>query len=138
MNVKASPDSPQPKQWYSLFSALTLNDGVRSSWKGQRPVQRLPTRRRSERAPTSSTMSTASLTRSIDSFVYPMRRRLGGDPECARNPPVRWGGLAQKPFGSEMSENALSAKRSVIPASQSTTRSASLASVTIEGGGLSA
>ena len=45
-------------------------DGVRSSWKGQRPVIRSrPARRSSTRPETISTMSAASRTRSIDSLV---------------------------------------------------------------------
>jgi hypothetical protein len=36
--VKTSPPALQPKQWYIFFSASTLNDAVRSSWNGQRPM----------------------------------------------------------------------------------------------------
>ena len=43
-----SPFSAQPKQWKKPCSALTLNDGERSSWKGHSPVSRLPTRRSCE------------------------------------------------------------------------------------------
>src|SRR6185437_2247715 len=47
------------------------NDGVRSSWNGHSPSIRAgPARRSSVRAETSSTKSTASRTRSLDSFVY--------------------------------------------------------------------
>src|SRR5205823_7871997 len=45
---------------------------------------------------------------------------------------------AQNPCGTASSENVRTANRSVIPASQSTTRSASLASGTSGGGGWSA
>src|SRR5829696_6878559 len=59
------------------------NDGVRSSWKGHRPSIRFaPDRRSSVFAPTRSTMSIASRTRSIDSGMYfgtrrNLRRELG-------------------------------------------------------------
>src|SRR5438067_13668667 len=47
------------------------NDGVRSSWNGQRPSYRdAPALRSSVRADTSSTKSTASRTRSLESLVY--------------------------------------------------------------------
>ncbi len=45
-----SPPVPQPKQWKSFRSGFTEKLGVRSSWKGQRPVQRVPTRRSGVRA----------------------------------------------------------------------------------------
>jgi hypothetical protein len=41
MNVITSPPSPQEKQWYSSLPGVTLKDGERSSWNGQRPL-RLP------------------------------------------------------------------------------------------------
>src|SRR5438270_10432167 len=60
------------------------NDGVRSSWNGQRPSYRdAPALRSSVRAETSSTKSTASRTRSLESLVYSAtagtlaRERLG-------------------------------------------------------------
>src|SRR5215472_2077230 len=47
------------------------NEGVRSSWNGHSPSYRAePARRSSVRAETSSTKSTASRTRSLDSVVY--------------------------------------------------------------------
>ena len=36
-----SPPSPHPKQYHAPLAGLTLNDGLRSSWKGHRPL-RLP------------------------------------------------------------------------------------------------
>ena len=68
-NPIASPPFWQPKQWNSFSSAFTENDGVRSSWKGHSPVQRVPTRRRSVSFDTSATMSIASRRPSIDSCV---------------------------------------------------------------------
>ena len=35
---KAFPPSPQPKQWYICFSALTVNEGVFSLWNGHNPI----------------------------------------------------------------------------------------------------
>ena len=42
--VKTLPLSPQPKQWYSPRSSLTVNDGVFSLWNGQSPVWLRPVR----------------------------------------------------------------------------------------------
>ena len=52
-----------------LLAASTENEGVRSSWNGHRPSQRVPRRRSSVCAETTSTMSAACRTRSIDSAV---------------------------------------------------------------------
>ena len=35
---KASPPTPQPKQWKIPFLGLTMKEGVFSPWKGQRPL----------------------------------------------------------------------------------------------------
>ena len=39
-----SPCSPQPKQCHVSRSGVTMNDGVFSPWKGQRPFETLPAR----------------------------------------------------------------------------------------------
>ena len=39
MNLMTSPPSPHEKQWYSSLPGVTLNDGVRSSWNGHRPLR---------------------------------------------------------------------------------------------------
>src|SRR5207245_7110932 len=56
----ASPPTPQPKQWKIPFRGLTVNDGVFSAWKGQRPFQWDPALRRFTNRLTRSTMSTAA------------------------------------------------------------------------------
>src|SRR5438094_271631 len=57
---KASPPTPQPKQWKMLFRGLTVNDGVFSAWNGQSPFQWDPALRRFTNRLTRSTMSTAA------------------------------------------------------------------------------
>jgi len=57
---KTSPPTPQPKQWKMPFLGLTMNDGVFSPWKGQRPFQFTPAFFRLTKRPTRSTMSTAA------------------------------------------------------------------------------
>lgn len=42
MRLIASPDSPQPKQWYVPVTVFRLNEGVFSSWKGQRALPFTP------------------------------------------------------------------------------------------------
>lgn len=76
-----SPPSPQAKHLKSFWSGAIPKDGVRSSWKGQSPVQRfgLVERRSSVYWPTRSTKSTASRTRSLEAWVY-------GPPETQRTP----------------------------------------------------
>ena len=39
-----SPWAPQPKQWKKPLSSFTVNDGVFSLWKGQRPTDSRPRR----------------------------------------------------------------------------------------------
>src|SRR5687768_17185197 len=78
----ASPPFWQPKQWKSFWPESTLSDGERSSWNGHSPEYRpAPARLSSVRVDTRSTMSTASRTRSTDSFVYRAkpRPRLRGE-----------------------------------------------------------
>src|SRR5262249_22038372 len=57
MKPNASPPAPQPKQWKMPRFGLTVNDGVFSAWKGQRPFQCWPARFRFTTWPTSSTIS---------------------------------------------------------------------------------
>ena len=54
---KASPPSPQPKQWKVCRSGLTVNEGLRSWWNGQRAFRLRPARVNGTHSPTSSTMS---------------------------------------------------------------------------------
>src|SRR5215467_9247383 len=56
-NPKASPPTPQPKQWKMPRFGLTVKEGVFSLWKGQRPFQCSPARLRFTNWPTFSTMS---------------------------------------------------------------------------------
>ncbi len=42
--VSTSPPSWQPKQYQACFSWETLKEGVRSEWKGQRPLWSRPLR----------------------------------------------------------------------------------------------
>jgi hypothetical protein len=56
---KASPPTPQPKQWKMPFLGLTVNEGVFSAWKGQRPFQLAPAFLRFTYRLTRSTTSTA-------------------------------------------------------------------------------
>src|SRR6266699_3609780 len=56
--LKASPPTPQPKQWKIPRLGLTVKEGVFSVWKGQRPFQCSPAFFRFTKRPTSSTMST--------------------------------------------------------------------------------
>jgi len=55
---KASPPTPQPKQWKMPFFGFTMNDGVFSLWNGHSPFQLTPAFRRFTKRPTRSTMST--------------------------------------------------------------------------------
>jgi hypothetical protein len=41
-NLKTSPPTPQPKQWYEPTDGRTLNDGDFSSWNGHRPLRDPP------------------------------------------------------------------------------------------------
>src|SRR5438093_538313 len=71
---KASPPTPQPKQWKMLFRGLTVNDGVFSAWNGQRPFQWDPALRRFTNRLTRSTMSTAARMSSSSVCEYCIRR----------------------------------------------------------------
>jgi hypothetical protein len=57
-NSKASPPTPQPKQWKIPRRGLTMKEGVFSTWKGQSPFQFWPARFKVTNRPTSSTRST--------------------------------------------------------------------------------
>src|SRR4051812_14610330 len=62
------------------MSALTLNDGVFSAWKGHSPTQRVPTRRRETCSPTITSRGEAALTRSMSSSTIPIGPRVGRPP----------------------------------------------------------
>ena len=49
-----SPCSPQPKQCHVSRSGVTMNDGVFSAWKGQRPLETVPARLSETVSPTTS------------------------------------------------------------------------------------
>jgi hypothetical protein len=49
-----SPCSPQPKQCQVSRSGVTMNDGVFSAWKGQRPLWTVPARFSETVSPTTS------------------------------------------------------------------------------------
>ena len=62
-NAIASPCSAQPKQWNVPWLARTVNEGVFSSWKGQRPFcAPAPAERSATYSPTTSSMRTRSRT----------------------------------------------------------------------------
>src|SRR5262245_3585335 len=67
---KASPPTPQPKQWKMFFCGLTVKDGVFSAWKGHRPFQCDPALRRFTNRLTRSTMSTAARMSSSSACEY--------------------------------------------------------------------
>ena len=71
--VKASPPSPQPKQWNVWRSGLTMKDGVRSWWNGQRPLRLRPARcRPGTYSETSSAMfSRARMFSSVSAGIKP-------------------------------------------------------------------
>ena len=65
----ASPPSPQPKHLNVPRAGETVKLGVRSWWKGQRPLYVLPALRRRTTSSTSGRISIVALTRSTDSSL---------------------------------------------------------------------
>ena len=69
-NLKTSPPTPQPKQWYTFLAGLTVNDGDFSSWNGHRPFRLPPPAFFSwTTAPTTSTTEADSRTRWMSSSL---------------------------------------------------------------------
>src|SRR4051794_9806339 len=76
MNVNASPAAPHPKHLYRPVSSRTLNDGLRSAWKGHNPTQLRPTRRRAMYCCTTSEIDTELRSRSRSSSTIATAARL--------------------------------------------------------------
>src|SRR5262245_9739409 len=70
-----SPWAPQPKQWKKFLSSLTVNEGVFSLWKGQRPVCSRPRFCSRTRRPTTWEIDRRFRSSSTNSGGMPMPQR---------------------------------------------------------------
>jgi hypothetical protein len=77
-NATASPPSPHPKQWNVPWLGRTLNDGLFSSWNGQRPFSApAPARRNATYSPMTSSIRVRSRTSAMSlSRIRPATGRV--------------------------------------------------------------
>ncbi len=80
--LKTSPPRPQPKQCQLSRAGVTTNEGVRSPWNGQSPLNVVPAFLRGTLSPTISTMSSFDLISAVTPIDKDIPRVVGpGGPD---------------------------------------------------------